>query len=439
MLNIADYGQSFKADQEKERRKVAVYGAGQALHEEIYYMPEIDYICDKNKDEFQGRKVIRPADLEDIREPFRILFVVRNQNGKVFAEACSELGKLDIVATIYNYYDNISFDIFNKKNKVYIAAEAKEKMKVNLVCKDTGWILRKFAERLHENLKMLGADAEITGNVDPEADINHHVQFGMCMPLRQDTLMVSHVDCGYWLEALQIQMREARLAVCMSRETMLKLAGLGIPRQKLCYVTPAHDGVIKPKKYAVGITHRNHGDFRKRNHALAEIFRELNPDYFLIKIMGDGWESIVAELRGLGYEVEYHSLFDYQEYQKLMPSLDYYMFFGTDEGSMGLLDALAAGIGTIATPQGFYLDIQGGITYPCMTVNEFSNALLELQGKRERIVKSVEHLTWENYAKKHLEIWEYLLRRKELEELYRNQHIYEDGIFSMFPDNLGYF
>ena len=105
---------------------------------------------------------------------------------------------------------------------------------------------------------------------------------------------------------------------------------------------------------------------------------------------------------------------------------------------MGFLDALAAGVETIVTPQGFHMDLKDGITYPCKTVKEFAEALLELQRKRERLIKLVEPLTWENYAKKHIEIWECLLKRKPFRELYRNQHLYDDGIFSMFLDDLGY-
>ena len=224
----------------------------------------------------------------------------------------------------------------------------------------------------------------------------------------------------------------------MSKETVDRLTMLGIPRQKLCYVSPAHDHAVKPKKYVIGITHRNHGDFRNRETTVLDIFSVLNPKFFILKIMGDGWDDIVTHMEKMGFEIEYYPMFDYQRYQEMIPELDYYMFFGNDEGSMGFLDALAAGVETIVTPQGFHMDLKDGITYPCKTVKEFAEALLKLQRKRERLIKLVEPLTWENYAKKHIEIWECLLKRKPFRELYRNQHLYDDGIFSMFLDDLGY-
>lgn len=438
MLRKADYEQDFYLDQNRKHQKVVVYGAGMALQKEQFYIPEIDYICDREKTEFQGNPVIKPKQLEMIGEPFRILFVILAKNMELYQEVCEELQQLDIDAIIYNYYDNISFDYFHIKGKRYVASPIERPIKVNIVCWDQGWILRKFADRLCENLMSLGVDVSIGVHTDPTADINHHVQFGICIPEKQDTIMVSHVDCEYWLDILKIQLQTAKLAICMSKETVDRLTMLGIPRQKLCYVSPAHDHAVKPKKYVIGITHRNHGDFRNRETTVLDIFSVLNPKFFILKIMGDGWDDIVTHMEKMGFEVEYYPMFDYQRYQEMIPELDYYMFFGNDEGSMGFLDALAAGVETIVTPQGFHMDLKDGITYPCKTVKEFAEALLELQRKRERLIKLVEPLTWENYAKKHIEIWECLLKRKPFRELYRNQHLYDDGIFSMFLDDLGY-
>lgn len=215
----------------------------------------------------------------------------------------------------------------------------------------------------------------------------------------------------------------------MSRETMEKLTAYGIPRERLCYVNPAQDGIIKPKKYVLGITHRIYEDHRKIVNILVDLCRSIDPDYFTFKIMGSGWDDIVTSVRKLGFQVDYYDEFDYKEYGRLMPSLDYYLFWGFDEGSMGFLDALQAGVGTIVTPQGYHLDVKDGITYACRTLNDFRDVLLELQKKREKIVRSVSGWTWKNYVDKHLEIWNYLLGNEE--KIYVNQHVYEDGIFSV--------
>ncbi len=68
--------------------------------------------------------------------------------------------------------------------------------------------------------------------------------------------------------------------------------------------------------------------------------------------------------------VELHPAFDLERYWELMPTLDYYVYFGHDEGSMGFVDAIASGVETIVTPQGYHLDVEDGITHPIDTLDE---------------------------------------------------------------------
>lgn len=235
------------------------------------------------------------------------------------------------------------------------------------------------------------------------------------------------------VEFIKHQLKNVKMGICMSKETMNTLTAYGVPREKLCYINPAQDGVIKPKKYVLGIMHRTYEDHRKNEKALIDICKDLDTDYFVFKIMGAGWNNIVDTLITMGFEVEYYNEFNYEIYTKLIPSLDYYLFWGFDEGSMGYLDALRAGIETIVTPQGFHLDVKDGITYPCRTIVDFKEILLMLQEKRQKIVQSVDSLTWKNYVNKHLEVWNYLLGNED--GIYKNQHMYEDGIFSVLRMN----
>lgn len=296
-----------------------------------------------------------------------------------------------------------------------------------------GWILTKFAQRLMDNLNHLGIQADI-GGVDPAADINHHIPYHPYRPLWEfhDTLMITHVDTSQKIELLRQQLKTARMGICMSKEMLGYLERAGIPRERLCYVNPAHDGNMSPKKYIIGITHRCYDsyDLRKRTTALLDMLEGVNPIFFKFRIMGAGWERIVEQMQDKGFEVEYYADFDYVQYHELIPTLDYYLFFGFDEGSMGYLDALSAGVKTIVTPQGFHLDVDNGIDYSCRTIDQFTNVLYDLQFEREKRIASVADWTWENYARKHVEIWEYLLERKPVRELYQNQLRYEDGIFS---------
>lgn len=412
-------------------RKVVLYGIGVTGETAYPYIPDISYVCDKRADgtiSFHGHRVLNINELADCNEKYLIVICIKKID--ICQDIAKKIQKLGLDAYVFSFYDNDAFSCYHELTYERNMNEIKY---VNLVCQDKGWILTKFAFKMKEQLEKKGIKAEISPCVDFSADINHHIAFHLFEPVQdaRDTLMITHVDSLNKVNQLKHQLQLARMGICMSRETMEHLVTCGISREKVCYINPAQDGVIKPKKYVLGITHRNYDavDKRKRVSALVDICQKLDPSYFKIKIMGAGWETVVEQLRELKFEVDYFPNFDYDVYVNLIPSLDYYLFWGFDEGSMGYLDALAAGVETIVTPQGYHLDIPSGITYPCRIISDFEHVLLDLQNKRKRIVESVSDWTWEQYVEKHLEVWKYILGNDE--DIYINKHKYEDGIFSV--------
>jgi len=307
-------------------------------------------------------------------------------------------------------------------------------MRVRLVCYDgtNGWILSKFALKLNEYLLKLGHSSDIAQTPDTAADINHHIIYFHYSGEKysNDTLMITHIDNLDKLHRLEKQLVNAKMGICMSRETMDTLSNLGIPRNKLSYINPAHDGVIFPKQKVIGITCRVQEDGRKREHFLSKLALDIDPYFYSFKIMGDGWHNQVDELRKNGFQVDYTDHFDYNKYTELIPSLDYYLYMGQDEGQMGFVDALAAGVETIATPQGYHMDAEGGLTYSFNTYSELLDIFRMLSERRFRLIKSVKDWTWENYARKHIEIWQYLLSESNPTFLPTNDN-YSDGIFSV--------
>lgn len=443
MFKIMSYENDFYKVTKLAPKPLIIYGAGSAGEKAIPYLEKIDYFCDKNAREIQenhGIKVLLPEEVKNVIDECYILVCV-NKREKTFQAICDYLNDLDINAKVFNFYHNIAFHVFAEDDR-YHFNKIDRPLRVRLVSYDRrGWILTKFAKKLEENLERLGVDVDIDSCCDPKADINHHIAHHPYEPIRDlnDTLMITHIDSMSLLNQTKFQLETAKMGICMSKETMNMLTMNGVSREKLCYINPAQDGVIKPKKYILGITHRNHADIdhRKKVENVLEICKKINPIYFSFLIMGDGWDPIIKDMKEMGFEVEYYDHFDYEIYTKyVMSKMDYYLFFGYDEGSMGFMDALAAGVKTIVTPQGFHLDIKDGITYPCKTIPDFIDTLLDIQGEREKIVKSIESYTWENYAKKHLEVWEYITRNKSLDELFANKHMYNDGIFSVMMDSI---
>ena len=96
------------------------------------------------------------------------------------------------------------------------------------------------------------------------------------------------------------------------------------------------------------------------------------------------------------------------EYIKIVPSLDYYLYMGQDEGQMGFIDAVNAGVETIVTPQGYHLDAEGAITYGFNNFKELVAIFQQIAKKRRKYIDSVSTWTWNNYAKNHYAIWQKL-------------------------------
>lgn len=424
-------------------QKVVVYGAGDMGRKYYKYIAHVDYFCDQNA------KVIRtvdnipcllPEELENIQGKIIILICVRDKETAV--HICKALGGFNLDAEIFYFFNDRCFAEFDY-SPYQRRVNYKDRLRIRIICRDGSWIIGKFAHKLLEELIKLGQDADIADEEDPLADINHYAFYGELPGVCNDcrtvrTTMVTHIDCLIKKELIKFQTQNHVLCICMSAETVNKLSSWGIARDRLCYVNPAQDGEIEPRKIVLGITNRcyNGFDFRKRDDLILEICRQLEPRFFRLRIMGSGWEEIVWQLRQTGFEIDYYAEFDREIYRELMPSLDYWIYYGFDEGAMGYLDALAAGVKTICTPQGYHLDTRCGLTYPCNTTDDFIRVLKRIQEEKREITDAVKDWTWENYAKKHLEIWNYLTGAKLLKELYANQNQYTDGIFSMLLSDI---
>ena len=304
-------------------------------------------------------------------------------------------------------------------------------MRVRIVSYEdvNAWILGKIARRLNEELLKLGIQSDIGNAVDKQADINHHIiylNYEESKASTNDTLMVTHIDSVKKLNMLKRQLAVAKVGVCMSKPTVDELVTSGIPADRLCYISPAHDGVIVPKKYNVGITTRVYPDGCKREDMLVSLSEKISPEDFRFTIMGAGWDNIVNGLRQKGFEVLYYTDFDYNEYVKLIPTLDYFLYLGMDEGSMGFIDALAAGVKTIVTAQGYHLDAPNGINHPFTEIDELVDIFDSLAMERRTIINSVATWTWRDYAIKHVELWRHMLEPgKPVESKY------QDGVNSL--------
>lgn len=423
--------------------KIVVYGAGDEARKNYKFIGHIDYFCDQRAEQIgviNNIPCLRPEELQNIPDKMIILICIRNES--IVREVCRTLNGIKSDAEIFYFFNNTSFVGFNSslyKRKLNL----KDKLRIRIICADESWILGKFARKLKEELCRLGQDADIADEEDPLADVNHYVFYGDLKRVCRNrhtvrTSMVTHIDCSLKKDMIKFQTQNQVTCICMSAETLNRLSSWGIARERICYVNPAHDEEIKTRKIVLGITNRCYYgmDFRKRDDLIVEICKQIDPQLFELKIMGAGWDEIVLRIEELGFTVNYYAEFDREIYKELIPSLDYWIYYGFDEGSMGYLDALAAGVKTICTPQGYHLDTKCGLTHPCSTIEDFVKVLKQIQEEKRQIMDAVKDWTWSNYAKKHLEIWQYLTGAKPLREIYAHQSEYMDGIFSMLLSDI---
>ena len=285
-------------------------------------------------------------------------------------------------------------------------------LSVRIVLKAKGWILEKMASRLAEHLTPLGIKAEIADYPSPAVDLNHWMIYydidGALVS--RNTLAITHVDRPAKLKVLETRLRGADLGVCMSRMTLEQLVKSGIPREKLCYILPAHDNDVVPNRIVIGLTTQIRNDGAKRESILIKAAQSMRLDAFHFSIVGPRWERIIGILQAAGATVDYSpGSKENDAHRRIvlerLAGFDYFLYMGWDEGSMGLMDALAAGIPTIVTPQGFHLDIRAAITYPIVDQQDLCSVFSRLASERQVRIDEVGDLTWERYARDHALLW----------------------------------
>lgn len=290
-----------------------------------------------------------------------------------------------------------------------------KRIKVGLVLSadNQGWVIEKIARRLAQHAPAYGAEISLSDRPDPSADVNHWMSYAFANePHATRTCMfITHIDDPYKLRLVRGELSSAvDLGICMSNDALRSLVARGVPERSLCYILPAHDGHAKPRRIVIGITTRLYADGRKREDLLLRLGSELDFEQIEFKIFGAGWEKIVPQLTRLGADVEYDPggpdyAADYQRILSALPTFDYYLSLGLDEGSLGTLDALASGVRTIVTAQGFHLDLGDALTYTFITYEELRDIFRGILAERDRMLARAAILGWADYARRHVIAW----------------------------------
>ncbi len=280
-------------------------------------------------------------------------------------------------------------------------------MKINIVNYEKGFndgILSKYARKLNEGFIELNQDTRISSVPNKDVDVNYHINY---LPYKHDNspdtinaLMITHIFEGYKLDAVKKAMETADVGICMSNDTRDKLINWGISGDKLSVILPAHDN-HKKRHQVVAILTNVYPDGCKRSEMFTALVKTLDYDKWAFRIMGSGWHEILAPLVAEGLQVDYFAEFNYDVHKQIIDTSDYSLYFGNDEGSMGILDSAAAGLKTIATNQGFHKDI--GIDYPFETQEELNTIFAKLNPSHP-----TQYWTWKTYSEKHFHLFKML-------------------------------
>lgn len=291
-------------------------------------------------------------------------------------------------------------------------------MRVNLVLNpaNRSWIIQKIAEELAQHLVPYEVRASLTESPEHDADLVHHMSwaFANVATPQPSTMFITHLDDLYKLNEVRSALAsKVDIGICMSSDTMQQLERHGVPNSSLYFISPAHDATAPGRRIVIGITSRVYPDGRKREVLLHGLAQRMRLDLFEFQIFGAGWESTAAQLETAGALVRHAResedyRHDYEAIRKALPHFDYYLYLGMDEGSLGTLDALYAGVPTIVTPQGFHLDLPGGITHAVVTLDDLERVFRQIAAQREQRVASVRDLSWSAYAAKHARLWKAL-------------------------------
>ena len=143
----------------------------------------------------------------------------------------------------------------------------------------------------------------------------------------------------------------------------------------------------------------------KGSMALTELFQRSNWYNFTFLICGPRWEELVPQYQKF-VKLEYTPYLPYEEMPKFYQNLDYLLVPSSvvrgEGGPMVIVEALACGVPVISTDVGFARELNCTIFN---NIDELVDILKKIELKER---EKVSEYTWDNYRKKHVEMFKSL-------------------------------
>ena len=226
------------------------------------------------------------------------------------------------------------------------------------------------------------------------------------------SILITHVDDTYKLAHIKSLLKKNNelIFVCLSRQTAQFLIEEGISQDNVFYALPGIDPYVEPRKIKIGTSGRIYKDGRKNEKWLLEACSKIDISPFHFNFFGNGWDEIGHTLLKSGASVTIvseNAEFEAEHAQIIenMKQMEYWMYLGQDEGSMGCLDAALIGIPLITTPQGFHLELPRGIAHEIESSESLLEVLNLISFGYKELIKIRANWTWNRFALDHLAIW----------------------------------
>lgn len=196
----------------------------------------------------------------------------------------------------------------------------------------------------------------------------------------KDVLWVTHVDKVWKYVQLIFSFFYCSHVIFISEETYTRFLWLDkLLGKKSSVVMPSSNrstGVNRRLHF--GVFTKVYEDGRKNESWIRDFILEFNKESILVSIIGDGWDSVVQELRDFDYDIEHRIEFNGIEYETILNSCDFVLYSGWDEGAISVLDAACFGKQILATYQGFHRDLEYDPLTMVKSRKEFVNCGTEL-------------------------------------------------------------
>lgn len=267
-------------------------------------------------------------------------------------------------------------------------------LSVHIKSSDPGWILERMTQALAQRLPYVTTSNRTNPSAAIQYYLNYTEHLGRVSPI--ELASFTHVDeLMPEMKARYFQVaREVDVAVCMAERYAAELRALGL--REVHVIRPGVDLERFTPRLKVGVVGRTYACGRKGEALVAEVLDTPGIEWHFT---GSGWPLASRALT----EAEMPAFYREMDYI-LVPSL-------YEGGPMCVIEALACGTRVIAPPVGWVTDFPH-VAFRTGDAADLRRVLDAAVGEKLALRRSVEDVTWDNFAAAHHRLFHALYRAR---------------------------